>query len=220
MARRLSTQEIKEFRYHTCRGENGETLYHAPMEIKSEDDLYNYGITWNDCRTIDFGGTDPRTVYFYKTPNRALAEEQWRYLNREHFARVSITRCMVPGVRKTYKRCPTTCSCARCPYGRTMADKQLNLLSWEKLKEESRESELTGTTENDPVAEKAEFHLLMEELQDELNATDPRLMDVLKMRMFIGYNTAEIALQMGCSRTRVYQLLEQAKRLARAFLAE
>lgn len=50
--------------------------------------------------------------------------------------------------------------------------------------------------------------------------THPRLMDVLKMRMFIGYNTAEIALQMGCSRTRVYQLLEQAKRLARAFLAE
>lgn len=49
---------------------------------------------------------------------------------------------------------------------------------------------------------------------------DPRLMDVLKMRLFIGYNAAEIALQMNCSRTRVYQLLEQAKRMARAFLAE
>ena len=220
MARRISTQEYNAFRYQTSFGENGEILYHAPMEIENEDDLNNYGISWNDCRTIDFGGTDPRTVYFYKTPNRALAEEQWRYLNREHTARVSITRCMVPGIRKAYKRCPTTCSCAHCPYGKTLADKQLNLLSWDKLKEEARESDFIDFSEESSVAEKAEFHLLMDELQDELDATDPRLMDVLKMRMFIGYNTAEIALQMGCSRTRVYQLLGQAKRLARAFLAE
>ena len=220
MARRISTQEYNAFRYQTSIGKNGETLYHMPLEIESEADLENYGITWNDCKTINFGGTDRRTVYVFMTPNRALAEDQWRYLNREHFARVSITRCMVPGERKTYKRCPTICSCAQCPYGKTFADKQLNIVSWDQLKEEAWGKEIIERENRFTDTDTAEFHLLMDELQNELDATDPRLMDVLKMRLFIGYNAAEIALQMNCSRTRVYQLLEQAKRMARAFLAE
>ncbi len=220
MARRISTQEYNAFRYQTDKGENGEKLYHMPMEIEDEADLNNYGITWNDCKTINFGGTDQRTVYFYMTPNRELAEEQWRYLNREHIARVNITRCMIPGERKIYKRCPTACSCARCPYGKTAADKQLNLVSWDQIKDETGDRIINKDNGGNPVAEQAEYHLLIEELQEELDSFDPRLMDVLRMRLFIGYNTAEIALQLGCSRTRVYQLLEQAKRLARAFLAD
>ena len=107
MTKRLSVQEMNAFRYQTCTGEHGETLYHCPLEIEGKADLDNYGITWDDCRTIDFGGTDPRTVYFYKTPIRELAEEQWRYLNRGHSAKVSITRCMIPGQRKALIRCPT-----------------------------------------------------------------------------------------------------------------
>ena len=72
------------FRHNTSIGPNGEILFDAPIEIKDQADLDNYGITWNDCRTLNFHGSDKVTVYFFKTENRAFAEYQWSYLDTQH----------------------------------------------------------------------------------------------------------------------------------------
>ena len=50
--------------------------------------------------------------------------------------------------------------------------------------------------------------------------TDPRLMIVLRMKEMEGYPAKEIAEVLGCSLPRVYQLLEEAKKKARVYLAE
>ena len=72
------------FRHNTSIGPNGEILFDAPIEIKDQADLDNYGITWSDCRTLNFHGSDKVTVYFFKTENRAFAEYQWSYLDTQH----------------------------------------------------------------------------------------------------------------------------------------
>ena len=220
MAKRLSAQEMSTFRYQTCIGEDGETLYHAPIEIRCRSDLDNYGITWNDCRTINFGGTDPRTVYFYKTPNRELAEFQWRDLNREHYAKVTITRCMIPGERKTLIRCPTSNSCTHCPFGKKVADKQLNIISWDKMVENAYEAEDDDNTGGSPIEENGDFNLLLDAVQEELDAEDERLMKALKMKELLGFSVQEIADQLGCSQPRVYQMIKRAKEIARIVLAD
>ncbi len=214
----IGIHEVNAYRYQTSIGTNGEILFHMPLEIESTADLHNYGITWDDCCTLNFGGTDYRTVYFFKTPNRELAEDQWRYLNRDHSAKVTVTRCMGPGERKALKRCPTCNSCRKCPYGKTAADKQLNVISWDRLTEEA----WTGTKKDDRYAteEIDDFNLLMEELQAELDTRDKRMMRALKMNVFEGYSAAEIAEELGCTPRQVYYLLETAKRQAREWLAE
>lgn len=220
MAKRLSAQEVSAFRYQTSTGEHGETLYHCPLEIEDKADLENYGITWDDCRTIDFGGTDPRVVYFYKTPNRELAEFQWRYLNRDHYAKVATTRCMIPGERKALIRCPTTNSCAHCPFGKQISDKQLNVISWDKMVEDAYEAEDNDNANGSPTEEIGDFNLLLDALQGVLDAEDERLMKALKMKELLGFSVQEIAEQLDCSQPRVYQLVKRAKEIARVVLAD
>ncbi len=45
-------------------------------------------------------------------------------------------------------------------------------------------------------------------------------MSVLKMKVLVGYTVPEISERLGCSRSRVYQLLDCAKKAAREYLAE
>ena len=216
----MTTDNKHTYHYQTCIGENGETLYHAPIEIESRADLENYGITWKECRCISFGGTDRRTVYFYRTPNRELAEDQWRYLRKTHTEKVSITRCMIPGIRKTYIHCPTCNSCVRCPYGRTLPDKMLNTISLDRMMEDACAEETESFSAGNTTEDTAILNALITALESILDKEDKRLMKALKMKELLGYPIKEIADRLGCSQPRVYQLLQRTKTIAREFLAE
>ncbi len=106
MANRNSTQNQSsititleaEFKHRTSISPSGEVLYDAPMEIKDQADLDAYGITWDDCRTLNFHGSEKVTVYFFKTENRAFAEYQWGYLDARHSRGFASARCMIPGI--------------------------------------------------------------------------------------------------------------------------
>ena len=74
MARFEKAQLEAEFKHNTSIEPNGEILFDAPIEIKDQADLDNYGITWSDCRTLNFHGSDKVTVFFFKTKNRDFAE--------------------------------------------------------------------------------------------------------------------------------------------------
>lgn len=220
MVKTLSIQEMSAFRYQTCIGPNDETLYHAPIEIESKADLDNYGISWDDCRTISFGGTDPRTVYFFWTSNRELAEEQWRWLNRDHSAKVALTRCMIPGTRKVLIRCPTCNSCARCPYGKTFEEKQLNTISWEQMQEAAGNGEDNDNACGSPTEELGDIRLMIDEVQRILDEEDERLMKALRMKELLGFTIPEIAEELKCSEPRIYQLIAVAKKKARKILED
>ena len=216
----MTTRSKHTYHYQTSIGDNGETLFHAPVEIESIADLENYGISWRECRCISFGGTDRRTVYFFRTPNRELAEELWRYLRRTHTEKVSATRCMIPGIRKTYIHCPTCNSCARCPYGRKPSDKTLNTISLDRMMEDACDEEAESCSSGNTTEDTAILNVLISILESIMDEEDERLMKALKMKELLGFSVQEIADQLGCSQPRVYQLLQRAKEIARTFLAE
>ena len=103
-------------------------LYDAPIQIRDQEDLDNYHISWRDCRTLSFHGSERVTVYFMKVESRSLAEYMWATLDTEHSRGYAATRCWIPGKRKLFIRCPDTASCANCPH---KEDKQPPVISWD-----------------------------------------------------------------------------------------
>ena len=61
-----------------------------------------------------------------------FAEYQWRYLDTQHSRGYASVRCMIPGKRKAFIKCPDTVSCATCPY---KDKKQSPIISWDGLAE-------------------------------------------------------------------------------------
>ena len=116
MANRKKVTLEAEFKHNFTVEADGRILYDCPMEIKGQADFDNYGITWDDCRTLNFHGSEKVTVYFMKVESRALAEYQWSYLDSKYSHRFASARCMFPGNRKPWAKCPDAVSCAKCPH--------------------------------------------------------------------------------------------------------
>ena len=201
------------FQHGTTLDFHGDTLYDAPIVIRNQEDLDNYHITWNDCITIRIGGCDPRIVYILRTPNRELAEYLWCDLNNERNRDILSRRCMIPGKQKYKRRCPTTYCCSKCPFRELR--QRIITISWEHLLEESYEKEWNDDNADSPCEQIGDFHLLLDELQEELDALDVRLMAVLKLRKLWGYSAEKIAAELKCSVPRVYQLYKTAIQEAR-----
>ena len=210
--KKVDASNSGEFKHRSYVGENGETLYDAPIEIKDKADMDNYGITIEDCRYLHFGASQRILVYFFKTTNRAFAEEQWEYINNAHSRGYSSTRCMVPGQRKAFVRCKDTNKCSDCPYGRTPETKQASLVSWDELLESGYEPETTDSVERQVMAkmEYAAIRALMD-------AEDPRIARALEAKVLLGDPVTKIAADLGVSEPWVYQLIKRAKEIGKKY---
>lgn len=198
-----------EFRHNTSIGQNGEILFDAPIEIKDQADLDNYGITWSDCRTLNFHGSDKVTVYFFKTENRAFAEYQWSYLDTQHSRGYASVRCMIPGKRKAFIKCPDTVSCATCPY---KDKKQAPIISWDGLAETGYEP-----VDSAPVDEQVGAKMEYEGIKAVMDAEDPRIAKAFEMKELQGYSVREIAAELNVSQPRIYQLITRAKAIGQEY---
>ena len=210
--KKVDASNSGEFKHRSYVGENGETLYDAPIEIKDKADMDNYGITIEDCRYLHFGASQKILVYFFKTTNRAFAEEQWEYINNAHSRGYNSTRCVVPGQRKAFVRCKDTNKCSDCPYGRTPETKQASLVSWDELIESGYEPETADSVEQQVVAkmEYAAIRALMD-------AEDPRIARALEAKVLLGDPVTKIAADLGVSEPWVYQLIKRAKEIGKKY---
>ena len=206
--KKVDASNSGEFKHRSYVGENGETLYDAPIEIKDKADMANYGITKKDCIYLHFGASEKIRVCFFKTPNRAFAEYQWEYINNKHSSGYYSTRCMVPGQRKAFVRCKDTNKCSECPYGRTPETKQASLISLDGLVEEGYEPETT-----DSVEQKALAKMEYAEIRARMDAEDSRIAKAFEARELLGDPVTRIAEDLGVSESRVYQLLRRAKEI-------
>ena len=206
-----NTQSESTFRHHTSIGANGEILYDAPYEIKNQADLDNFGITWDDCLTLNFHGSEKVTVYFYKTENRALAEYLWSALDTQHSRGFASVRCMIPGKRKAFIKCPDTNSCANCP---NKDKKRSPIISWDGLTEDGYEP-VEGYT----MSEQVEAKLLYERIKAVMDAEDRRIARALEMKVLLGFSVKEIAAELGASEPRTYQLIARAKAIGKEYRA-
>ena len=198
-----------EFRHRISIGRDGEILYDCPIEIADQKDLENYGITWRDCRVLNFHGSDKVTVYFFKTRNRALAEYQWSYLDSKHSRENASKRCMVPGKRKPFIRCRDTFPCDKCPYLSVRISPVESLearmeTGWEPLAKDSVDRE---------VFSKLEY----KDIKTVMDEEDIRIAQAFEMKELLGYSAAEIAERLKISQPRVYQLVARAKAIGREF---
>jgi hypothetical protein len=201
-----------EFKHGTSIGANGEILYDCPIEIKGQADLDNYGIGWDDCKTLNFHGSEKMTVYFFKTENRAFAESQWSYLDTQHSSGYYSVRCMVPGKRKAFIKCRDTNKCSACPYGMTPETKQAPVISWDGLLETGWEPDASESVEHQVMA-KLEYQAI----RTVMDAEDPRIALACEARVLYGDSVKEIAVDLGVSEPRVYQLINRAKAIGKQY---
>lgn len=154
-------------------------------------------------------------VCFFRTENRELAEAQWSYIDTLHSSGFAIVRCMIPGRKKPYIKCPTTNSCARCPYGRKPEDKQAPVISLDGLLEDGYEPAPAESVEY-RVLRKIEY----EEIRALMDAEDPRIALAFEGKELYGDTVQEIAAELGVSAPRVYQLIARAKEIGRSYREE
>ena len=203
-----------EFRQHVHTGEHGELLFDAPVEIKTKEDLDFFGISWQDTKTLRFGRSEQIHVFYYRTENRAYADDAWRHLSTKHSSEYAATRCMVPGIRKSYIRCSDRHSCADCPYGRTPEAKQAPIISLNLMVEEGCEP-TSGTDESRVLN-----GLVYSDIRKQMDAEDPRISRAFELKVLCGYSVREIATALCVSEPRVYQLIHRAKQIGREYRRE
>ena len=194
------------FKHNTSIGKDGEILYDAPIVIRDKADMRNYGITHDDCKYLHLGKSQRILVYFYRTTNRAFAEYQWECLNNLHSSGYYSTRCVVPGTRKPFIKCPDTNKCSECPYGRTPETKLGAFLSLEGLIDDGWEPAREELVERQAIA-KREY----EELRALMDAEDVRIAQALEAKVLFSDSVKKIAQDLGVSEPRVYQLIARAK---------
>ncbi len=200
---------IKSFRHNTSISEDGAILYDAPIQIRDQEDLDNYHISWQDCRTLKFHGSERMTVFFMKVESRALAEYLWASLDTEHSRGYASVRCMIPGKRKAYIKCPDTNSCANCPH---KGDKQAPVISWDGLVESGYEL-AAGASPEERAVTKSEYR----SIKAVMDAEDPRIAKAFELKELLGYSVREIAAELDLSEPRIYQLVSRAKAIGREY---
>ena len=198
-----------EFKHHTSIGPNGEVLYDCPLEIKDQADLDAYGITWDDCRTLNFHGSEKVTVFFMKVESRELAEFQWSYLDSQHSRGFASARCMIPGKRKPWIKCPDTVSCARCPH---KADRKPPIISWDALTATGFEP-----GESAPADEQAIARMEYQAIRALMDREDTRIARAFEMKELMGYKVEEIAAELHVSSPRIYQFLARARAIGQEY---
>ena len=209
---KVNERNREGFKHGYCVCEDGKTLYDAPIEIRDQADMKNYGITAADCHYLHFGGSQKMRVYFYKTTSREFAEYQWEYINNLHSTSYFNTRCMVPGKRKAFVRCRDTNKCAECPYGRTPETKQAAVVSLDGLVDTGWEPAPVETVERETMAK-----LQYSEIRKVMDAEDRRIARAFEAKVLLGDSVKKIAADLGVTEPRVYQLIARAKEIVKDY---
>lgn len=196
MARKISDNISNNgaFKHGTSIGENGEILYDAPIEIKDQADMSNYGITDSDCRYLNFNGSQKMRVYFFKTENRQFAEAQWAYIDTLHSSGYAS---------------------ARCPYGRTPETREAPVISWDGMVDSGYEPEAECSVERQVMA-----RIEYQEIRARMDAEDPRIAIAFEAKELYGDSVKEIAHDLGVSEPRIYQLVARAKEIGKNYKEE
>ena len=187
MANNEKAKSEAEFRHNTSIGPNGNLLFDCPIEIRNQQDLDNYHITWNDCRTLNFHGSDKVTVYFFKTDNRALAEYQWSYLDTQH-SRGYASQMHYSRQEESIHQMPRHRILRHLPLQGQEAGP---LISWDGLVETGYEP-----VSRAPVGEQAIAKDEYNSIKALMDAEDARIARAFKMKELQGYSVREIAAEL------------------------
>ncbi|MBQ3803221.1 MAG: sigma-70 family RNA polymerase sigma factor [Oscillospiraceae bacterium] len=179
----------------------------APMEIESVDDMEFMPIDQGIVSRILVGKRWVKVLLVEAEPEVCrlmLADLKKKYNSfyRQH-------RCLVPGVRKDWIRCPETNHCDACPYGREPEQYDPGLLSLEGMFEDE-EDVLDPEFSVERITEWREMFAALEEVS-------PEAVRAIKLKI-AGFNLQEIADRMGKSVAAVNRLIVKARAYIEGYL--
>ena len=188
---------------------SGKTVYYAPIEIESREQLDSLGITWNQCRTWRIG---MRPVIVHLTPcDEDTYNLLFRDLRNEYHREYRDTRCLVPGKKKPLIRCPESNRCNACPYGITEENRRANLISLDEMAENGPEEWLA-----DPITAQNDTNLILEAALDTIGSKNSKSWYAVILKNYYGLSVSEIAKIMDDTERNVYYYLSEAKRIGKA----
>lgn len=210
---KVQVKDYTSIRHRTEVNEKGEVVYFAPILIKNNADLANYGITWDDCDPLPFGTSERRKVYYFPTTNKEMADMFWKELNTTHSKEYRSTRCDdVPGKRKKNIVCPDTNKCSACPYGRKPEEKMAKVISLDRLAADGCEF----ATDNREMRA-AEARMMFEKIKKVMDKKDENIAKAVIMKEIYELKVNEIADVLGIKERQVYYCLKQAKDIGERF---
>ena len=210
---KVQARDYTLIRHRTEVNERGEVVYFAPIVIKDKADLANYGITWDDCEPLPFGTSERRTVYYYPTTNKEMADMFWKELNTAHSKGYRSTRCDdVPGKRKKFIVCLDTNKCSACPYGRKPEEKKAKVISLDGLAEDGCE-----VAAEDREMRALEARLMFEKVKVVMDKKDEKIAKAVIKKEVDELKVKDIAKELGIEERQVYYFLKQAKDIGEKF---
>jgi DNA-directed RNA polymerase specialized sigma24 family protein len=182
----------------------------APIEIESEEQLTEMGITDGQCRMWYVMN---KKIRVHLTPAEPeVADMLLKDLRKKYRQDSRKKRCKVPGKAKPIIRCPECNSCANCPYPEYRDVYQPDNLSWDGLIENGYQ-EPQGTDE----IRKAEMKIMLEKVKTVISAVNPKFTEAIELKEFYGYTVREIAEIMGETERNVYHYISKAKEIGKQY---
>ena len=190
---------------------DGTIWYDCPVEVKTQEDLDHFGITWKNCKPFGYCVGMKMTVFYFKTTNLTYAKDQWLWLNREYCRKYRDQRCLIPGRRKAFIKCPATNHCSDCPYKDV---RQAPVISLDRMIDETGYEPESAA----PADEQAIARVIWQEVRTMMDAVDMRIAQVFEMQKLHGYSSKEIATKLGLPSKCVDQLIAQARKICKTYV--
>ncbi len=206
--RGFSAEELETVR---CLLSEGKRVWMAPVVIEDEGQLETLYVSRGRCRTWH-SGPEKRLVYL--TP---ADEETFAFLKLEMDATRKRAernrRCMIPGVRNEYVRCPECYHCSECPFGRGGEARTGRTVSRDLMLETEQETAVCADTPEDIVLRRE----MLEEVCERMRRKNERILQAFVMKVEQGYDVREVAEALGETSRNVYYYLSEAKRICREY---
>ena len=192
----------------------GKQVWMAPMVIEDERQLKEMGLSRSRCRTWR-SGREKRLVYLTPADQKTFV-----YLKKEMDAARKRAernrRCLVPGTRNDFVRCPECRRCDQCPFGREGEIRTERMVSREKLLEKDLETAVCRDTPEKIILERE----MIREVKDRMRRKNERILQAFEMKVLQGLDVREAAERLGDTGRNVYYYVSEAKRIAREFREE
>lgn len=210
------TDQTANFRHQTVTGENGETLYFAPVRIRDDNDLKTFMVDKSARWTLPFGHSSIKyKVLYFMTENEEMAEDFWKKINSEHSRENRLKRCLVPGKRRPLIPCPECNSCANCPYPEYRDKHEMQ----EVVFDDEIKVQRSRSTES-PDFYKLEIKWKIKGACQKMDEQNPLFAKSIILKEYCGYTVKEIAEMLHCTEYDVRYYLRKATEIGKEFKKE
>ena len=207
------TDQSANFRHQTVTGENGETLFFAPVRIRNESDLKTFMVDKTARWTLPFGHSALKyKVLYFMTESEEMSEDFGIKTNSEQSQENRMKRCLVPGKRRPLIPCPECNSCAKCPYPEYRDKHEMQ----EVVFDDEIKVQRTRSTES-PDYHKLEVKWKIQGACKMMDEQNPLFAKAIILKEYNGYTVPEIAEILHCTEYDVRYYLRRAIEIGKEF---